>query len=117
MTPERTWKIGDPGADSVCNKNVRLMDQIADRSEKRCGNPDCRFPIPSNSELNFSAPGFGELCTTCRDLWTALSYTNTRLRNSNYFRAHHDAWLKDEQAKAQYKKDQRRRMGLDYLDE
>lgn len=113
MRPERTWRIGDPGADSVCHKNLRFMDQMFDRLEKRCAVPDCGFPIKSTTDTAVFVPGLGEVCKTCHEMYTALTFMNTLLHDPHYFKKAHDKWVEEEQANKKKDQERRRRLGLD----
>ncbi len=89
---EKTWKIGDPEGERVADHNVQQIQQIFQGLWKKCANPYCRYPI--SSMKSYGAPGYGDVCATCHDLWSALSFANTQLRNSQYFMAAHEEWKK-----------------------
>lgn len=88
------WKIGEEGADAVIAKNLRMMDELVQRYEKCCANPFCNYPISALRETSFAAPGYGDVCATCHDLWTALAF-NGKLVRYNYFKDLHEQWLKE----------------------
>ena len=103
------WKIGEPGADEVCNKNVRMMDGFFGILPNRCANEFCRWPISSLRINSHSVPGLGDVCATCHDMYTAVIFMNLKLNDSNYFKRHHEAWKKEQEDI----KRKRRNMGLD----
>lgn len=51
--------------------NCLLLDQILKRCPGECGNPECRYPLPSMD--NFRIPDFGEVCELCYQLYHAVS--------------------------------------------
>ena len=103
------WKIGEEGADEVCRKNVQMLDGLFRLLTKKCANPYCKWPISSLRITTYAAPNVGDVCATCHDLYGAITFMNLKLANSNYFRNHHEAWLKE----IEEIKKKRRTMGLD----
>jgi len=103
------WKIGEPGADEVCRKNVKMMDGLFRVFTKKCANEFCQWPISHLRINTFAVPGLGDICATCHDLHTAVTFMNIGLTNSQYFRNHHDDWVREQD---EIKK-KRRNMGLD----
>lgn len=93
--PEKTWKLSDPEAKQVIERNVRQIDQIFEGLWKKCGNPYCNYPISSLPTRTYGAPEYGDVCATCHDLYTALSYSNVQLSNSQYFLNAHNDWKRD----------------------
>lgn len=107
------WKIGEPGADVVCDKNVQLMARVFETLTKRCAHDFCKWPISALSVNTYTIPGVGDVCATCHDLYTALIFMNLKLSNPNYFKSHHDLWRIEQAEKAKENKERRRRLGLD----
>jgi hypothetical protein len=94
-------------------KHVRFCDGIFTRLVKRCANPFCKWPIAYGREMNYSAPYYGEICSTCHDMYSALSITNPKLRNPRYFHGLSDQWMADEEKRKKDEKNRRNRLGLD----
>ena len=91
------WKIGEEGADDVCLKNVQMMDGLFRILTKKCANKFCQWPISSLRITTYAAPGIGDVCATCHDLYSTITFMNTYLANSHYFRGHHEAWVKEQE--------------------
>jgi hypothetical protein len=103
------WKIGEPGAAEVCDKNVKMLDGLFLMVTKRCANPYCKWPISALRLTTYAAPGIGDICATCHDLYNAITIINLGLKDIHYFRRHHEEWKREQE---EYKK-KRRGMGLD----
>jgi hypothetical protein len=103
------WKIGEEGANEIVLKNVQMMDGLFQILTKRCANPFCQWPISHLRINTFAAPGVGDICATCHDLYTAITFMNLNLKNSQYFRACHEEWVKEQEERMK----KRRNMGLD----
>jgi hypothetical protein len=50
--------------------NCLLIDQLLTRCPKKCGNPECQYPLPSID--NFAVPEFGEVCELCYRMFHAV---------------------------------------------
>lgn len=50
--------------------NAKLLEQLLDRCPERCGNPDCKYPLPRMD--NYRVPGFGEVCQLCYQMYQAV---------------------------------------------
>jgi hypothetical protein len=103
------WKIGEDGANEVVLKNVQMLDGLFRLLTKKCANPYCKWPISSIRLTTYAAPNIGDVCATCHDLYSAITFMNLNLANSNYFRNHHEAWVKEQEEI----KRKRKNMGLD----
>lgn len=102
----REYKITDPEADAIIQKNCKVYDKIRAVLSRRCKAPDCGYMI-SSLEESFGVPDFGEVCGVCFHMYHALQ--SPFLSNKFYFRDHHDQWKKE---LAEFKA-MRRRLGLD----
>jgi hypothetical protein len=121
MKDEKTWKLGEPGAEETILKNARALRELIGLTTKVCGNPFCQYPLDNDKEtaaglicvMHVSDPTYGELCATCRDLRTSISMMNVGLKNPHFFRAASDLdkAARDEEIKKH--KRLRDRMGLD----
>jgi hypothetical protein len=103
------WKIGEEGANEIVLKNVQMLDGLFRLLTKKCANPYCKWPISSLRLTTYAAPNIGDVCATCHDLYSAITFMNLNLANSNYFRNHHEIWKREQD---EIKK-KRRNMGLD----
>ena len=103
------WKIGEEGSIEVCKKNTEMMDGLFKMLTKKCANPYCQWPISSLRLTTYAAPNIGDVCATCHDLYSAITFMNLNLANSNYFKNHHEIWLREQEEL----KKKRRTMGLD----
>jgi hypothetical protein len=103
------WKIGEDGANEVVLKNVQMLDGLFRLLTKKCANTYCKWPISSLRINTYAIPNVGEVCATCHDIHSSLTFMNLHLLNSNYFRDHHEAWTKEQEEI----KRKRRNMGLD----
>jgi hypothetical protein len=111
MKNERTWKLGEPGAAEVCDKNVRLLDELRARLSKQCGH--CRWPISAIRDETFGCAEYGDICKLCHELYGVLTFSNLQLKNTMYFRALHTEWQKKENERKEREKKFRERLGLD----
>lgn len=50
--------------------NSLLIDQLLKRCSQECGNPECKYPLPSND--NYRIPEFGEVCELCYAMYHAV---------------------------------------------
>jgi|SRR5208337_1093651 len=80
------WKLGEEGSEAVIAKNLRIMDQLVQRLEVCCANPECKYPISAIRSERFAVPDVGDVCATCHGMYTAVSYMNPQLRNGMYFK-------------------------------
>lgn len=110
MIEKYEWRIGEEGAAEVCLKNARLMDIVFESLVKHCGNPYCDWMVSAIRSANFSIPEYGDVCATCHDLYTNLSFMNLHLRNGKYFQKLHEDWLKNQNSKND--KQRRDKLGL-----
>lgn len=100
----KTWKIGDPGADEVCWKNTRLMDEVFGKLHKKCAVPDCNYPISSLRVENFIVTDVGEVCTVCHDMYASLIFINKQLVDRDYYLKHHVQWRKENEEQIRKRK-------------
>ena len=89
----KLYRLGTPEGEHVIDKNVQMIEEIFAGLWKRCGNPYCQYPISSISA--YGAPEYGDICATCHDLYSALTFPNKGLRDREYFKKLHDAWKKN----------------------
>jgi hypothetical protein len=50
--------------------NCLLIDQLLKRCPNECGNPECKYPLPSMD--NYRIPEFGEVCELCYQMYHAV---------------------------------------------
>jgi hypothetical protein len=101
----KTWRIDEPGASEVCDKNIQFMQAVMDNYTKKCGNPDCKWPISALRTENYAAPEYGDICATCHDIYVSLSFMNPMLEHHpRYFLDLHEAWKKEQAEEIRKKK-------------
>lgn len=100
------WPLGTKEADHTIDLNCRIMDLLFDRLSKHCNAPGCGWPISVLREQNYEVPEVGEVCATCWDIYSSLTMANKQLKNTLYFRQHHDKWKAEQSSN-------KRRWGLE----
>lgn len=98
------WKIGEPGADDVVVRNVRMLDALFEVRRKQCGNPFCKYPISALRLDTFATPDYGDVCATCHGLYGCVTMANGLLKNKSYFRELHFEWKREQEELAKKKK-------------
>jgi hypothetical protein len=75
-----------PKEREILRINSRLIDQLLERCPGECGNPECKYPLPSID--NYRLVEFGEVCELCYQVYRAVY-------DRAYFVNLHRVWKRD----------------------
>ena len=107
MRNSDSFKLTDPEAQGILKKNAEALDGLFALKTKRCVN--CDWALDVDRIVDYKIAFVGEVCSTCYAMNSSLTFMNTGLRNTNYFRNLHEAWLEE----MKDFRNKRKKMGLD----
>jgi len=107
MRNSDSCKLSDPDAEGILKRNAESLDGLFALKTKRCVN--CGWALDSERIVDYKIAFVGEVCSTCYAMNSSLTFMNTGLRNTNYFRNLHEAWLEE----MKDFRNKRKKMGLD----
>jgi len=102
-----SFKLTDPEAQGILKKNAEALDGLFALKTKRCVN--CDWALDVDRIVDYKIAFVGEVCSTCYAINSSLTFMNTGLRNTNYFRNLHEAWVEE----VKNFKNKRKKMGLE----